>query len=246
MKVAVISDIHGNLTALQAVLNDQRVLGVDEVYCLGDIVGYGPRPRECLGIVQACAKGIVRGNHEEATADIETWQSELNDYAVAGIRYSAQQLRPQDSVYVKALPETLVLPALGIACAHGAFVPPYLWRYTETEEDVKAQFAHLPARIGCIGHTHIPFVFGSTAGLFETLPDALPLGEGQQFLINVGSVGQPRDGDCRASYGVFTFSDGNAPTFDLRRVFYDIAQVAADIRQAGLPTFLAERLFQGQ
>ncbi len=245
MKIAIISDIHGNLEALQRVLLDAESQKVDRVYSLGDVVGYGPFPSECLHLTRGTTAGIVRGNHEDSVLDLAMAERELNPRAYAGVVYSSKRLCEADQAYVRSLPDLITVDEFGLVLAHGSFTEPRSWNYITNDEEARRELKALPFRLCTIGHTHIPFVFGSDQGLYEDLPDDLELDCRMQYLINVGSVGQPRDGDCRASYGILEFSGGKT-LFNLRRVFYDIGKTEAAFRQAGLPASLSERLFRGE
>lgn len=250
MKIAIISDIHGNLEAMLAVQKDMAKNKVDRVFCLGDVVGYGPNPLECLRIVikDMKAEVVIKGNHEECLCDFvlneEKVKNIMSDPAIAGIKYAKSVLHPSVIDMLEKLPLIHTVEELGLTLVHASCGENHVWKYVEEEKHVEEEFANLKSRICVLGHTHIPFVYGKKSGLFEVLPDNMPFNGDEQFVVNIGSVGQPRDGDCRASYGIFNF-ESSQTTFTLRRVFYDISKTEAKIKNAGLPTFLSERLFQG-
>lgn len=259
MKIAVISDVHSNLAALEEVLADIAESGINKIWCLGDVVGYGPQPWVCwtkLKNSQFFDVEIIMGNHEAALID----PAQLNDFntsAVKGVEFAkkvALQIENDsresgDAInyleQVSNLPLKLEFPDFGTAIAHGSFDNPAAWNYVFDEVDAKGQFAFLPQPVCFIGHTHTPFVFSECKGLIEVLADRMPLEKGDKWLINPGSVGQPRDGDCRASYGILEIA-GEDKFFTLRRVFYNIGSTASRIDAAGLPKFLGERLFCGE
>ncbi len=256
MKIAVISDIHGNLTALKAVLKDCRDLAIEKIWCLGDIIGYGANPWECWSLVQSIIEPnhLIKGNHEDALENPE----HLKDFtknAQAGVNYARRQLElPENVSYqeqvkqgiLSTLPLMLRLTESGVALVHGDYLNPADWSYVHDEAEAEAQMNALPESVNFLGHTHVPFVFQSGGrGLIDRLPDRFELNPDCKFLINPGSVGQPRDSDCRSCYALLEI-EGNQKFFTLRRVFYDIDATATAIRQAGLPNYLAERLYRGE
>jgi predicted phosphodiesterase len=245
MKIAIISDVHSNLEALERVLADIKQNGAEKIYCLGDIVGYGPYPKECLDLIRNRAEKIVRGNHEESVLDPGKARAELNQSAFIGVQFSRSKLLPTDLDFLNALPTKEIIESEELVLAHGSFSEPSAWNYLSEEEDAEEELLHTPTRICVVGHTHSPFVYDSRDGLKEVLPDNLELNKVLKYIINVGSVGQPRDGDCRASYGLFEFKDGFV-YFTLHRVFYDIEKIEKSFRRAALPASLSERLFRGE
>lgn len=244
LKIAILSDIHANREALTKVLKDMKGLGITDVYCLGDVVGYGPHPKECLAMVKNLTNTIIAGNHEQAICNPDMNMHMLNHNAQAGVTHALKQLSTDEVAFLSQLPSSLALPDHNIFLVHGSPIEPKTWKYVSTEADAKEALAATTAHLCFIGHTHVPVVFGSINGLFKVLPDVLVLDPNEQYLINVGSVGQPRDGDCRASYGIVEIGE-NITTFTLRRVFYDIGKTEQEIQEAGLPPFLAERLYSG-
>ena len=243
MRIAILSDVHSNWEALKAVWYDLEKLRIDAVYFLGDIVGYGPQPRACWEAASVMSNGIIRGNHEEGIIDPAFAEDYMNHSALMGVQFAAQQLTTSQKEAISQLPFHLVLSDLGITLAHGSFSKP--WDYIDDADRAKEELIHVETRLCFVGHTHVPFVFGSGDGLIQDVEEDMLLPEGQRFLINVGSVGQPRDGDCRACYGIIEIRDGQY-YFDLRRVFYDIQKTADAIHKHELPGRLAERLFAGE
>jgi len=249
LKIAIISDIHSNLEALLAVGKDMYFNRVEQIFCLGDMVGYAANPCKCLTLFKKMqVKITLKGNHEDAVCNFDSDKSQvkegMNEAAFSGIKYTRRKLSNSMLNVLRKLPIIKVMPDFGLTLAHGSCAKDHIWKYVETEDDVQEEFSALTTKICVLGHTHVPFVFGSKRGLYEALPDNMVLKQDENFVINVGSVGQPRDGNCRASYGLFDISKTQT-IFTLRRVFYDIAKTARAIEKAGLPIVLAERLFQG-
>lgn len=243
MKIAVVSDIHSNLEAWLAVSKDMAGLGVDTVFCLGDVVGYYAHAQACLESVRARASIILKGNHEHTCCLSKLPIRELSDQALQGIIHSKKQLGNGEVVFMDQLPIQQVVKDFDLTLAHGAVDDN--WKYIDSVEEAELELAKVKTRIYLVGHTHIPFVFGSRHGLYEVLVDDFILEKDERYLINVGSVGQPRDGDCRACYGLLEFIGGKT-FFNLRRVFYNIAATEKAALEAGLPMRLTERLYRGQ
>ncbi len=229
MRYAVISDIHSNLEALMKVLEDIRSKHVDEIICLGDVVGYGANPDEVTEIVRGEVSFTIKGNHDDAVHDAGTY-SLINPYAKAAIDYTREVLSIEDSEWLKGLPLTHKIG--DFLFVHSSPTDPHSWNYVITEEDAIVELSSFQEKACLIGHTHVPAVFKSKVG-----------GSSVRKLINVGSVGQPRDGDCRASYGIIDTSD---LTYQNVRVEYDMRMAGNKIIAAGLPPFLAERLQKGR
>jgi len=232
MKYAVISDIHSNLEALTKVFREIGKRHVDEILCLGDIVGYGANPDEVVELVRQEVKYVVRGNHDDALFDDETF-SGINAYAKAAISHNAELISDKNKDWLRNLPMTHKLGK--VLMVHASPSDPRSWRYIFTHADAETELSSFQERICLIGHTHVPVVFR----------DASPGEHGGEIreLINVGSVGQPRDGDNRASYGVI---DTKNFTYTNFRVEYDYRTAADKITASGLPIFLSERLYKGR
>jgi predicted phosphodiesterase len=242
MKVAIISDIHGNRQAFEAVLGDIVDESVTEVWCLGDLVGYGARPNECCEIVAARADVCLGGNHDLAvrgTIDL----SEFSGDAGAAASWTRDVIEPEALAYLRLLePEG---ERAGVSLYHGSARDP-VWEYVLTEEAAAATLALTDAALVLVGHSHAALQVASAAGEVDggLAPAGLDLPlAGARRLLNPGSVGQPRDGDPRAAYLLLDLDAGVA---SFRRVDYDIARTQAEIRAAGLPEGLASRLASGQ
>ena len=247
MKIAVISDIHGNLEALKAVLADIEQKGADQIFCLGDIVGYGPYPSECLNLLSEIGVGIIGGNHEEMACNFEEWKHKLiNIPALKGIGHTVKCLSQNQMEFLKKLPDSLSLFDMDITFAHGGFSEPQRWAFIGGWQDAKNQLEFLLTKTGVCGHTHRPFVFISGYDeFFRKQVRDLDFDQDEKFIFNVGSVGQPRDGDPRACYGLINYSDERV-SLSIIRVDYDIEKTSRAIKELGLPEISAERLFEGR
>jgi|YelNatPaOPRAMG01_1025707.scaffolds.fasta_scaffold00087_45 Predicted phosphoesterase len=229
MRYAVISDVHSNLEALVAVLKSIDKKQIDDVICLGDIVGYGANPDEVIELIRQRAKYAVLGNHDAAIFDDFAY-SMMNTFAKVAIAYNRKLISEENLHWLKSLPVDLKLGDL--RAVHASPSNPKEWKYVVTNEDAIHEMNFFAESTCVLGHTHVPAVF-------ET---KLP-GGGHRRLINVGSVGQPRDGDYRPSYGII---DMATLTYENVRVEYDYRMPAEKILAAGLPFFLANRLSQGR
>ncbi len=242
MRVAVVSDIHSNLAALEAVLEAIDADGPDELWCLGDVVGYGPRPNECCAIVEQRAAVCLAGNHDLAirgTIDLE----EFHGDAALAARLNREALTPESHAFLDRLePQG---NAHGVALYHGSARDP-VWEYVLSDEAARATFAISGSPLVLVGHSHVALRIAETDGEIEgglaPAGTAVALGDGQT-LLNPGSVGQPRDGDPRAAYLLL---DLGARRAEFRRVEYDIARTQKEMADAGLPRPLAARLAVGQ
>jgi predicted phosphodiesterase len=242
MRVAVVSDIHSNLHALEAVLAAVEAEAPDELWCLGDIVGYGPRPNECCAIVEARADVCLAGNHDLAvrgSIDVE----EFHGDAALAARLNREALTPTSHVFLDGLEPHG--SAHGVALYHGS-ARDHVWEYVLSDEAALATLAHADAPLVLVGHSHVALHLtasnGEIDGGIAPAGTAVALGHAQT-LLNPGSVGQPRDGDPRAAYLLLDLAAQRA---EFRRVEYDIARTQSEMAQAGLPGPLAARLTLGQ
>lgn len=241
MRYAILSDIHANLEALQAVLSD-AALRADAVVCLGDVVGYGADPVACVEIVAERCQAIVAGNHEHGVAGLisPAW---FNPYARAAVEWTRTRLDDEHRDWLGALP--LVRDLEDATLAHASPAHPDEWDYLVTADEGYAAFASFATRLCFVGHSHLPAVWleGSWGHAHEPGLGEVVIEPGCRYLVNVGSVGQPRDRDPRAAYVVW---DVEARRLTLRRVGYDVATARTKIVAAGLPKFLADRLADGR
>jgi predicted phosphodiesterase len=239
MRIAVLSDIHANLPALEAVL---AALGpVDSVWHLGDVVGYGPQPDEVVARLEGLAAVGVRGNHDAAALDPEMAEW-FNPDARRAIEWTAGRIGAATRTWLGALPERR--ESAGLTLVHGSPRDP-TWEYVTTGSEARANLPAFGTAHLLLGHTHVPIAFRADRGRIETIGPrdgtSLTLDD-RRVLANPGSVGQPRDGDPRASAMVL---DSASSTLTWRRIAYPIAATQAAMRAVGLPARLVARLEQG-
>ena len=242
MRVAVISDIHANYHALEAVLAAVDADPPDEVWCLGDLVGYGPRPNRCCRTVAARAAICLAGNHDLGVLGAEPLELFSSDAAAAAL-WSQGVLEPDPRTYLQSLK-----PALrrkDVELYHGSPRDP-VWDYVLTEDGAAESLALTTAPLVLIGHSHVPLALtleeGTVAGGLAPGGTEVAL-EDRRWLLNPGSVGQPRDGDPRAAW---LMMDLDAERASFRRQEYPVEQTQAEILARGLPAMLATRLAAGQ
>jgi predicted phosphodiesterase len=243
MRYAIIADIHSNLAALTAVLDDiKHGGGVDEIWCLGDIVGYGPEPRGCLDILRQTTDVCVAGNHDwAAVGKIDT--AEFNPDAAAASHWTTQQLSAEDTAYISNLP--LIVKKGDFTLAHGSPREP-VREYLLSSGAARENLAYFETRFCLVGHSHQPVVFycnenGDVSARYF-LPDSpITTSEGR-LIINPGSVGQPRDGNPDAAYAIF---DSEQKLIRLHRIPYNIRATQKKMQAHGLPVRLAARLSYG-
>jgi diadenosine tetraphosphatase ApaH/serine/threonine PP2A family protein phosphatase len=240
MKVAVLSDIHANLEALEAVLADAREQGAEAWWCLGDIVGYGADPDAVVEGVRALGGKTVAGNHDWAACGLVSTR-QFNRQAAAAAQWTAETMRPENLEWLKRLP--LVERVDGSLLVHATPSEPAAWHYCMIVEDALDEMETYREALCLIGHSHVPGAFERHDDEVRyTRAEEMVLREGRQYLVNVGSVGQPRDGDKRAAYLLF---DTEEHRLRHVRVAYDIAGAQRKILAAGLPPWLATRLGEG-
>ena len=249
MRVLLISDLHANLPATQAVLADADAAGWDQVLVLGDLVGYGADPAEVIDAVRALSNAtVIRGNHDKVASGIES-PIDFNFVARQAAEWTAATLDADRARYLRELPRgplALAVDGLDVAICHGApFDEDY---YIFDDDDAAHALAASQAAITFCGHTHVQIAFreARAAGRPAVTPldaERIDAGAGTRILVNPGSVGQPRDGDPRAAYAVL---DTAERIVTMHRVPYDIADAQRRIRDAGLHPSLAERLSVGR
>jgi diadenosine tetraphosphatase ApaH/serine/threonine PP2A family protein phosphatase len=237
MRYAVLSDIHGNLEALRAVLLDCRT-EVDAVLCLGDIVGYGADPVACLELMAERGTVLVAGNHEHGVTG-QLGPAWFNPAARAAVAWTGTQLDADHRGYIGRLP--LTAEVAGATLVHASPLHPEEWGYLVSARDGLGAFAGFEGRLCFVGHSHRPghWSVGSSGPRHQAGASTIRLEAGRRYIINVGSVGQPRDRDPRACFAIW---DSGARRVTLRRVAYDVRAAREKILRAGLPRLLADRL----
>jgi diadenosine tetraphosphatase ApaH/serine/threonine PP2A family protein phosphatase len=240
MRYGIFSDIHSNLEAFEAVLGAVRKENPDKLLCAGDNIGYGADPGRCVELLQENSVQSVSGNHDWAVAG-KMGTEWFNANAGSVVGWTHAHLRPEHLSYLASLP--LTWNDGRVALCHGSFDQPEEFRYVFNSADAEASIQFQPTPVAFIGHSHVP-------GFFEQRPGGVhaahapehPMNPERKLLVNVGSVGQPRDRDPRAAYCVY---DTGLKKLWIRRVAYDIERAQKKIREAGLPEFLAQRLEVG-
>jgi diadenosine tetraphosphatase ApaH/serine/threonine PP2A family protein phosphatase len=245
MRIGIFSDVHANLEALQAVLSAYQKTQIDRYICLGDIVGYGANPNECCQIVRELTDRVILGNHDAAcSGHLSTeW---FNPAARAAIEEHQHMLDVAHMSWLAQLPYRIEHDDM-LLC-HGSPFQQEKFPYILDETDVEAMVRHAPTRqpLIFVGHTHrgTTFIFREKPALriWEDTRQTIKIISDNRYVFNVGSVGQPRDGDWRASFAIF---DTEARTFELRRTEYDVDTASEKIERLGFPVTLSERLFLG-
>jgi diadenosine tetraphosphatase ApaH/serine/threonine PP2A family protein phosphatase len=241
MRVAVVSDIHGNLHALRAVLDAVAAEGVDALWCLGDLVGYGPRPNECCAEIERAASLCLVGNHDLGVLG-RIPLAEFSDDAAAAARWSQSLLGGEARTFLERLESRAT--AEDVELFHASPRDP-VWEYVLSDEVALTSFRLTSAPVVLVGHSHVALAFvlenGGVDGAVVPGGAEIDLADGR-FILNPGSVGQPRDGDPRAAYLVL---DLDARRALHRRVAYPIERTQQEIRERGLPEALADRLAHG-
>jgi predicted phosphodiesterase len=240
MRYAIFGDVHANLEALQAVLEDARAHEVTHYVCLGDLVGYNADPVACLELVRSMECPIVKGNHDEQACEV-TDLSYFNPLAARAIQWTRDQLTDEHKEWLKALKFSRLVRNFTIV--HSTLDSPASWGYVLSDLDASASFSYQHTQLCFYGHTHVPRAFIRDTRVHEVAPDLITLEAGKKYFFNAGSVGQPRDQDWRASYAIYTPAE---QTIQWRRLSYDIETAQKKIIAAGLPERLALRLAEGR
>jgi len=243
MKYGILGDIHGNLSALDTVLAALRRDGAQVLVSVGDVVGYGAAPKECIARLREVGAQVVLGNHDAAAIG-RLDMIYFNQYAKEAVLWTQRVLSQDERDWLAALPLTRHFDHCSVA--HGTLHRPELFDYIQTTEDADPSLDIMPLPVCFVGHSHVPVTLlrlrdDPTRTAFT--PDAkVDLCDVQRALVNVGSVGQPRDEDPRTAYALF---DSELNVVEIRRLEYDIDREAQRIRSAGLPRMLADRLYLG-
>ncbi len=236
MLLKVVSDVHGNLQALEAVLEDPAGAEADLTVCLGDVVGYGARPSECISRVRRVCSTVVRGNHDTGVAGL----MELDFFNQAGreaVDWTGKRMSADETEWLKSLPLTAEIGDLFLC--HSNPHAPDTWGYVLYSHMAMAACRDRPGKVNLIGHTHLPLCWNEYGEPSERTEGRLD----DVCIVNAGSVGQPRDGNPKAAYLLI---DTEAGTWSHRRVRYDVSAAVDDIRQAGLPDVIWRRLSRGR
>jgi predicted phosphodiesterase len=240
MKYAIVADIHGNLEAFQVVLEDIEKQKCTHIACLGDIVGYNATPKECLDTVRALNMPCVKGNHDEFCSSDTPMEGFSPNAAEAG-NWTRGMLTEDDRRWLRELKFLRLVSNFTIV--HATLDAPQRWGYVFDKLAAAASFTYQNTPVCFFGHTHVPVAFirdsvvkGGTYSKFRVEP-------GRKYFVNVGAVGQPRDGNPKAAYVIYDIDEGS---IELRRLDYDIPAAQKKILQAGLPARLAERLAMGK
>ena len=240
MRYAIIADIHANLEALQVVLEDCKNQRVTHYACLGDVVGYNANPKECLDIIRNMGMPCVKGNHDDyCSVNVEL--DGFNPHAAEAVTRTREQLPDEDRQWLRELRYIRLVASFTIV--HATLDAPQRWGYVFDKLAAASSFTYQNTSVCFFGHTHVPVAFirdsvvrGGTYSKFKVEP-------GRKYFVNVGAVGQPRDGNPKAAYVIYDMDEGS---IELRRLDYDIVTTQAKIRMAGLPERLAERLALGK
>jgi predicted phosphodiesterase len=243
MKYGILGDIHSNLSALQAVLERFQEESVDRVISVGDVVGYGAAPRECIELVRSVDAIVVKGNHDAACVG-EIDIRYFNNYARDAVRWTQTVLKKTEREWLSALPFTTDLEHCCVG--HGTYHRPELFDYIQGPSDADPSLDAMVLPVCFVGHTHVPVSLmrlkDDPLRTAYTVDCEIDLAESLRVLVNVGSVGQPRDENSQAAYAIF---DTEKERVWIHRTVYDIDREAHRIRSAGLPAVLADRLFLG-
>lgn len=239
-RYAILGDVHGNWEALTAVLDDAGKEGVTDYVSVGDTVGYNADPARCLAKLRELNAVMVRGNHDHYCSHDECLE-DFHPLAAKVIDWTRKQLSQEEVRYLRGL--ELWKRIAGFCIVHSTLDMPEKWGYVFDCLEADAHFNYQKCVVSFYGHTHVPVVFEKQARVTRSTYSTVNVSLGRKYFINVGSVGQPRDGDPRAAYVIY---DLNARELTLRRVEYDIATAQSKIRKAGLPGRLAHRLELGK
>lgn len=242
MKYAIIGDVHSNLEALTEVLRKAKELEVDQFLCIGDLVGYNADPSVCLELVRDLNPvAVTRGNHDQH-ACAETDLAGFNPQAMKAVQWTREHLTEEERDWLGKLPYRQTVGAK-ITLVHATLDMPEGWGYIFDRFTASASMGYQVTPVCFFGHTHVPLVFEKGSDVTKgDIHEDIILKPGHKYLINVGSVGQPRDGDPRASFATY---DSEERCVRVHRIEYDIAACQAKIREAGLPERLATRLETG-
>ncbi len=240
MRYAILSDIHANLEAFEAVLADAHDNKCTHFVCLGDVVGYNANPHECVERIRAMDCPIVKGNHDEQASLLES-SRDFNEMAEEAIQWTRDHLTADDIEWLRDL--KLQRQVRDFTIVHATLDTPGQWGYVFNNLDAATSFTYQHTTVCFFGHTHVPMAFIRDEGVQRQQIDKLRIEPGKKYFINVGSVGQPRDGDWHAAYCIY---HAESNIVEQRRLKYDLATAQKKIIDAGLPHMLADRLAVGR
>jgi diadenosine tetraphosphatase ApaH/serine/threonine PP2A family protein phosphatase len=240
MRYAIVSDIHANFDAFETVLRDIDKSEIGRIVCLGDVVGYGAQPRECIAALREREILTIAGNHDWAAVG-KTNINYFNAYAKEATLWTRKVCTDEDKAWLKSLPLVEYLEDFTIV--HGTLYAPELFDYILTTYDAYLSLQLLETPVCFLGHSHVPINFVWDEMISFNYDREVVLRSGVKMLVNVGSVGQPRDDDWRACYAIY---DTGTRKIEIRRLEYDVEAAARRIREAGLPAALGERLKVGR
>jgi diadenosine tetraphosphatase ApaH/serine/threonine PP2A family protein phosphatase len=240
MKYAILGDIHANLEALDTVLADAEKQKCTHFLSIGDVIGYNANPKECLEKIQALACPVVQGNHDYYGSRDDDLVG-FHPMAAEVIAWTRRQLSPEQREWLRKLPYSQRVETFTIV--HSTLDNPDKWGYVLDRYDADANFNYQTTSVCFYGHTHIPIAFEKGDEIRSGLYSKIKIKMGRKYFINVGSVGQPRDGDPRAAYVIYDMPNS---VIELRRLEYDLKTTQQKILDAGLPNRVAARLATGR
>lgn len=240
MRTAIFGDIHANLEALEAVLDDAKKQHVTDYVCLGDVVGYNADPVACLNIIRDMNCPCVKGNHDQDASENHSLES-MNPVAASALEWTRQQLDDDQRLWLKRL--RMVRQVADYTIVHSTLDQPVNWNYVTNRFDAMSNFSYQFTQLCFHGHTHVPRVYMKADKVREVPAESIAIEDNAKYFINVGSVGQPRDGDPRACYAIY---DHENKLVVFRRLEYDIPKTQSKIVAAGLPQMLADRIAEGR
>ncbi len=233
-------DIHGNLEALETVVKDAKEQGVNSFVCVGDVVGYNANPAECLELIKELKCVTVRGNHDHYCSHDECLD-DFHPLAANVVDWTRHQLTPEQIEWLRQLKMVCIVD--GFTIVHSTLDMPEKWGYVFDTLEANANFTYQSTSVCFHGHTHVPIVYERQDVVRKEALTKLKITLGKKYFINVGSVGQPRDGDPRSAYAIY---DVKNKLVELRRLSYDISKTQEKIRKVHLPERLAKRLEAGK
>lgn len=240
MRIAFLADIHANLQALEAVLRDADQQGCTRHVCLGDLVGFNANPAECVDRIRALGCPVVKGDHDE-TISANFSLAQMNPVAAAATQWTRDALGSERKRWLEGLPITW--EAEDFIAVHSSLDHPTAWNYVFSRFDAMSSLAYQSTQLCFHGHTHVPGAFARNVDIVQLAAEPLLLQAGVKYMINAGSVGQPRDRDPRACYVIY---DLERRFVIFRRVGYDMETTQKTILDSGLPSMSADRLADGR